>query len=103
MLGRGCGFRHQEWVCITFALAGPIKFADMSGLDTILDVTNYMHERTGHPVYKPPRILEEMVEKGVLGQKTGRGFYEYTADEAEKFRVQTGHTIIKVRKMMEEM
>ena len=56
---------------------GPFELGDFIGLDVGLDVISYVHEELGEAYYAPPRILKEMVRAGRLGQKTGRGFYDY--------------------------
>ena len=56
---------------------GPFELGDFIGLDVGLDVLSYVHEELGVPYYAPPRVLKELVRAGRLGQKTGRGFYEY--------------------------
>ena len=56
---------------------GPFELGDFIGLDVGLDVLSYVHEELGEPYYAPPRVLKELVRAGRLGQKTGRGFYEY--------------------------
>jgi 3-hydroxyacyl-CoA dehydrogenase len=50
---------------------------DFIGLDVALDVITYVHKTTDDPYYEPPLILEELVSKGRLGRKSGRGFYDY--------------------------
>jgi 3-hydroxybutyryl-CoA dehydrogenase len=61
---------------IGFPIA-PFELGDLVGLDVALDVITYVHETTGDPYYKPPRIIEELVSEGRLGRKSGRGFYDY--------------------------
>ena len=56
---------------------GPFELGDFIGLDVALDVTSRVHEATGDPYYDPPKVLRDLVRSGDLGQKTGRGFYEY--------------------------
>jgi len=57
---------------------GPFELGDFIGLDVALDVTSRVHEATGDPYYEPPKVLRDLVRSGRLGQKTGRGFYEYS-------------------------
>lgn len=56
---------------------GPLELADFIGLDVCLDVMRVLHEGLGGEQFRPPRVLEELVAAGHLGQKTGRGFYTY--------------------------
>jgi 3-hydroxybutyryl-CoA dehydrogenase len=57
---------------------GPLKLADMIGLDTILSVTEVLHAEFGDDKYRPCPLIRKMVAAGHLGQKTGRGFYDYS-------------------------
>ncbi|MHB8892932.1 MAG: 3-hydroxyacyl-CoA dehydrogenase family protein [Candidatus Limnocylindrales bacterium] len=56
---------------------GPLELADFIGLDVCLGVMRVLHEGLGQPQFAPPRVLEELVAAGHLGQKTGRGFHTY--------------------------
>lgn len=56
---------------------GPLKLADVIGLDTIASVAAALYEEFSQPQYSPPPLLLRMVEDGRLGKKTGRGFHEY--------------------------
>jgi 3-hydroxybutyryl-CoA dehydrogenase len=57
---------------------GPLHLADLIGLDTTLAVAQSLYEEFKEPLYAPPPMLSRMVEAGLLGRKTGRGFYDYT-------------------------
>jgi 3-hydroxybutyryl-CoA dehydrogenase len=56
---------------------GPLELADFIGLDVCLGVMRVLHSGLGDERFAPPRILEELVSAGHLGQKTGRGFHTY--------------------------
>ncbi len=56
---------------------GPLALVDLIGLDTTMAVAESMYEEFKEPLYAPPPLLCRMVEAGLLGRKTGRGFYEY--------------------------
>jgi 3-hydroxybutyryl-CoA dehydrogenase len=56
---------------------GPLELADFIGLDVCLGIMRVLHEGLGQAHFAPPRILEELVAAGHLGQKTGRGFHTY--------------------------
>jgi 3-hydroxybutyryl-CoA dehydrogenase len=56
---------------------GPLRLTDLVGLDVRLRIAEYLHRELGDDKFAPPRILREKVERGELGKKTGRGFYEW--------------------------
>lgn len=58
---------------------GPLSLADLIGLDTTLAVALSMYEEFKEPLYAPPPMLSRMVEAGLLGRKSGRGFHDYGA------------------------
>jgi 3-hydroxybutyryl-CoA dehydrogenase len=57
---------------------GPLRLADLIGLDTVTAIARSMHEEFAEPQYAPPPLLVRMVDAGRLGKKTGHGFYDYT-------------------------
>ena len=57
---------------------GPLRLADLIGLDTTLAVAESLYEEFKEPLYAPPPMLSRMVEASLLGRKTGRGFYDYS-------------------------
>jgi 3-hydroxybutyryl-CoA dehydrogenase len=56
---------------------GPLRLADLIGLDTVTAVARSMHEEFTQSPYAPPPLLLRMVDAGLLGKKTGHGFYDY--------------------------
>ena len=56
---------------------GPLALADLIGNDTVLHIMNVLHEGLANDKYAPAPLLKEMVEKGHLGRKSGKGFYDY--------------------------
>ncbi|WP_274309139.1 3-hydroxyacyl-CoA dehydrogenase family protein [Solibacillus daqui] len=57
---------------------GPLKLADMIGLDTLLYVQETLLNETGDSKYRIPQSLKKLVRAGHYGRKTGQGFYRYT-------------------------
>ncbi|GHE72228.1 3-hydroxybutyryl-CoA dehydrogenase [Streptomyces capitiformicae] len=56
---------------------GPLRLADLIGLDIVASVADALYEEYKEPLFAPPPLLSRMVEGGLLGRKTGRGFYTY--------------------------
>jgi 3-hydroxybutyryl-CoA dehydrogenase len=56
---------------------GPLALADLIGLDTVKAVAESLYDEFKEPLYAPPPLLARMVEAGLLGRKTGRGFHTY--------------------------
>ncbi len=55
---------------------GPLRLSDMVGLDVRLDIARHLAGALG-PHFAPPKLLEDMVSRGELGQKSGKGFYDW--------------------------
>ncbi|GAA1329258.1 3-hydroxybutyryl-CoA dehydrogenase [Streptomyces sanglieri] len=56
---------------------GPLKLADLIGLDTVASISESLFDEFRQPLYAPPPLLQRMVEAGLLGRKAGRGFHTY--------------------------
>jgi 3-hydroxybutyryl-CoA dehydrogenase len=57
---------------------GPLRLSDLIGLDTLLAVSESLYEEFRDPASVAPAVLNRMVEAGLLGRKSGRGFYDYS-------------------------
>ena len=64
------GYRHPM---------GPLRLTDLIGLDVRLGIAEYLAGELGER-FSPPALLRQMVEEGRLGQKSGRGFYDWSAE-----------------------
>jgi len=56
---------------------GPLRLADMVGLDVVHEVSMSLYDEFKRDEFAPPPLLKRMIAAGRLGQKSGRGFYEY--------------------------
>jgi len=56
---------------------GPLKLLDYVGLDTTLAIIEVFQRELGDPKYRPCPLLKQMIRAGLLGRKTGKGFYDW--------------------------
>lgn len=56
---------------------GPLRLSDLIGLDTLKAVADSMYEEYKEALYAAPPLLRRMTDAGLLGRKSGRGFYDY--------------------------
>src|SRR5699024_3919161 len=70
------GYRHPS---------GPLRTTDIVGLDIRLAIAEELHQRLGER-FAPPDLLRRMVAEGLLGRKTGRGFYEWSEERPTSCR-----------------
>jgi 3-hydroxybutyryl-CoA dehydrogenase len=61
--------------------SGPLEWADRVGLDRVLNWMKHLHNESGEPRFRPCPLLKRLVRAGLLGAKTGRGFFEYDANK----------------------
>ncbi len=68
----------KAWMGIMKTSIGPFGIMDSVGLETVYKITNYWAQKTNDPKRKAnAKYLKQFVEKGQIGVKTGKGFYEY--------------------------
>jgi 3-hydroxybutyryl-CoA dehydrogenase len=67
----------RAWMSLYGSPAGPFGLMDRVGLDVVRDIEMIYYSESGDPRDAPPKILLDKIERGELGVKTGKGFYEY--------------------------
>ncbi|MGE0143671.1 MAG: 3-hydroxyacyl-CoA dehydrogenase family protein [Planctomycetota bacterium] len=63
------GYRHPM---------GPLRLTDLVGLDVRLSIADYLRKELDSEVFAAPRLMREMVARGELGKKSGKGFYDWS-------------------------
>lgn len=84
------GFASPEEVdsAATFGapgVPGPLQILDHAGIDVSSSAARAIYEDTGDPRFCPPPIMRRMVDAGLLGRKTGRGFYDYASGKRRAY------------------
>jgi 3-hydroxybutyryl-CoA dehydrogenase len=67
----------KAWKIFTGMSKGPFELMDGVGLDVVYDIEMMYYKESGDPWDQPPQRLKEMVDRGELGVKSGKGFYNY--------------------------
>lgn len=64
---------------------GPLELTDMTGVDILANAATAIYNDTGDPKYYPPPLMRRMIAAGLLGRKTGKGFYDYSGGEKKSY------------------
>ena len=78
---------------IRFATMGPIEFVDWGGLDILYYANRYLSGELGNR-YKTPNIVEEKMDRGNLGLKSGKGMYDYCNVDMNAYKEKKLETFI---------
>jgi 3-hydroxybutyryl-CoA dehydrogenase len=70
------GFAHRM---------GPCETADLTGIDVLMNAMKAIYNETQDERYWPPELMQRMVAAGLLGRKTGKGFYDYSSGQQEAY------------------
>jgi len=70
------GFAHRM---------GPLETADLTGIDVLMNAMKAIYNETQDERYWPPELMQRMVAAGLLGRKSGKGFYDYTSGEQKAY------------------
>jgi len=63
---------------------GPLALVDLIGLDTAYEILDTMYHQSRNRLHAPAPLLKQMITAGLLGRKTGRGFYTYAAPDSSE-------------------
>ncbi len=66
------GFAHRM---------GPLETSDLTGIDVLMNAMKAIYNETQDERYAPPELMQRMVAAGLLGRKTGKGWYDYSTGE----------------------
>jgi 3-hydroxybutyryl-CoA dehydrogenase len=64
---------------------GPLELADMTGIDVLMNACTAIYNDTGDVKFYPPPLMRRMVAAGLLGRKTGKGYYDYSSGKQESY------------------
>jgi len=67
----------KAWKLYTSMKMGPFEIMDGIGLDVVYDIEMSYYKESGDPKDKPPQALKDLIDKGILGTKSGKGFYDW--------------------------
>lgn len=91
-------------ISLTFGIRmpfyGPCRLADFGGVDIWLATATNLFEQLKHEKFRPPRVLEDKVKNGLLGVKSGKGFYDYSEEECKRVIEERNTNLIKCLQML---
>ena len=70
------GFSHRM---------GPCETADLTGVEVLMNAMKAIYNETQNETYWPPELMQRMVVAGLLGRKSGKGFYDYSSGKQEPY------------------
>ena len=71
----------RAWMIFTGMPQGPFAFMDAVGLDVVYNIEMVYYDESKDPKDHPPKALKDMIDRGELGLKAGKGFYTYPDPE----------------------
>ncbi|GIN20499.1 3-hydroxybutyryl-CoA dehydrogenase [Siminovitchia fordii] len=74
---------------LRFAVLGLLEFIDWGGADTLYHASNHLQLSLGTDRFTPPQIIQEKIEQGDIGLKTGRGFYSFDEKRMDQYQLET--------------
>jgi 3-hydroxybutyryl-CoA dehydrogenase len=86
---------------LRYGLLGPLRTADLGGLDVFLAISRYLFADLNSE-HQPPAVLSELVKRGRLGAKAGGGFYDYSARELPGLLAERDRILIGFLRVLEQ-
>lgn len=86
---------------LRYALLGPLRTADLGGLDVFRAICSYLFADLCSDT-QPPEVLKELVDSGKYGSKTGEGFYQYGADGPGAFLARRDRVLLEFLKVLDK-
>ena len=74
---------------LRFAVLGLLEFIDWGGADTLYHASNHLQRSLGTDRFTPAQIIQEKIEQGEIGLKTGRGFYSFDEKRMDQYQLET--------------
>ncbi|MEM2238213.1 MAG: 3-hydroxyacyl-CoA dehydrogenase family protein [Candidatus Caldarchaeum sp.] len=86
---------------LRYPFFGPFLIADLGGLDVFLNIHEYLAEKLGER-FAPSKTFSDLVEKGYLGVKSGKGFYTYPADYLREVVKKRNDAVVEILKLQRQ-
>lgn len=86
---------------LRYAFQGPLRTADLGGLDVFLSISRYLFGELNADAQAPP-MLEALVSKGQLGAKTGAGFYSYSESAQQAWVARRDRALLGFLRVLEQ-
>jgi len=86
---------------LRYSTMGLVEFSDWGGVDILYYACNYLQKELGSDRFKPADIVEKMMDAGELGLGHGKGFYDYSEVDPDKFRAEKLSTFIALLRHMD--
>ena len=86
---------------LRYGLLGPLRTADLGGLDVFFAISNYLFAELNSDS-KPPALMAKLVKEGKLGAKTDGGFYQYSEEELSEIIAQRDRVLLGFLRVLKE-
>jgi len=87
---------------LRFPFLGPLQIADLGGLDVFVHANQYLADKLGER-FKPSKKMIELVNKGELGAKSGKGFYNYSEGDIKRILARRNEMLVEILKLQQRL